>query len=179
MTKWIVGLGLAALAFCSPPAVARTTIIEPEGARYPYQRWVDEARVPTPAVTLSIVEEPCESIDDWAPACTRPGSYTIWMAASLRPRATLWHEVGHNFDYYTLPEWARQRFATLIAYSGPWQGVPNDGSERFAQAYDTCAALGPAYPGDPNLAIRGNGLGGIRNVTFRAICRMITRVGRL
>lgn len=165
-------VGLACLAVFPGVAQAHTTIVEPVGSHFPYQQWVDEAKVPTPNVTLTVEEEGCPGAE--APACTEPGAYTIWDAAEYKPRKVFYHELGHNFDYYVLPEWARVRFSRLTGNSRDWSADPSGPNEMFAEAYARCAITGPDFRGDPNLMITGN-LGGIRQTTYRAICRLILR----
>jgi hypothetical protein len=162
----LVGLFLAVAA----PASASTTIIAPAGSAVPYTEWVAEAKVPTPPVTLTVVEARC--FDDEAAACTSSGTFTIWDADEGEPRATFWHELGHNFDYYALPAWARERFEILTEDARPWTADPNGPNENFASAYARCAETGPRFRGDPNLRIKGNGAA-IDRVTYRRICRMI------
>ena len=49
---------MAALALLVPTAAAaHTTITEPAGSHFPYQQWIDESAVPTPDVTIEVVEE--------------------------------------------------------------------------------------------------------------------------
>jgi hypothetical protein len=95
-----------------------------------YQRWADESKVPTPDVTLRVIEEPCPGT--LAKGCTIEDSYAIWLDLTFtgRHRATFLHELGHNFDYYELDDWARVAFADLY---GEWN------KEAFAESYRFCA----------------------------------------
>lgn len=174
-----VGLIAAALfALGASDAQAHTTITCEPCSR-PYQRWVDEAKVPTPDVTLTVVEAPCpELAEDFAWACTAGGAYTIWDAdpQTDEPKETFLHELGHNFDYYTLPQWARERFQWLVGDTRYWTADPNGPNEHFASAYAYCALTGSKFRGDPDLLLKGNG-GGIRQITYRRICRMIQNIG--
>lgn len=179
MTKKILGLGLTALVLLVPAAQARTTIIAPAGSKTPYQRWVDESKIPTPSITLTIIESGCPSSEDFAWACTQQGSFTIWVGAEGRDRWTFYHELGHNFDYYVLSVWARTRFQRITnTLTLPWQFEGTDPAERFAETYAHCAERGVNSIGDPNLAIRGEGMGGMRNKEVRRLCRMVANVGR-
>lgn len=45
------------LALGASEAQAHTTIVAPPGAHFPYQQWVDEAKVPTPDATIAVVED--------------------------------------------------------------------------------------------------------------------------
>lgn len=181
-TRRLVVAGFVLIALCCgllgrvAMAEAKTTIIAPPDAHYPYQQWVDEAKVPTPDVTLSIIEDngPCLSPSDYAYACTGADTYTIWDISS--DREAFLHELGHNFDYYQLPAWVRQRFLLLTEDTRPWEADPNGANEHFATAFARCAATGSRFHGNPFLQIKGSG-GGIRQITYRAICRMIINVG--
>jgi hypothetical protein len=157
-------LAIAVLALGASEAQAHTTIVSPNPA---YQRWVDEAKVPTPDATLTMIPDsgPCEG----ATACTEDGSLTIWGSMD---REGFLHELGHNFDYYVMPAWARSRFEVLTKDSREWLSGPD---EHFASAYARCALVGPRFHGDPNLFVKGNGRA-VRQATFRAVCRMFVRL---
>jgi hypothetical protein len=159
MTKWILGLALAAALLLAPVAEAHTTIIEPMGSRFPYQRWIDESLVPTPDVTIEVIptelSHGCPSREASYPACTSPELNTIWFdeaAFALFPatggmrnvRHVFMHEIGHNFDQDVLPEWARGWFEEIYGLEGPWSTdveprsatAPN---ELFAEDYASCS----------------------------------------
>lgn len=162
-----------AAALWTPTAQAGTTIVPPAGSPIPYQQWVQEARVPTPHVALTIVEEPCVFLDDFAQACTSPETGTIWFGGG--GRTTFYHELGHNFDYYELTESARVRYMTLIGRSGQGWRQPGTFSphELFAESY-----LGCAYR--PRMSQDGTVMGqevvgGWR--VHNRVCRLIQRVG--
>lgn len=126
MKKFLL-VALGGLALCGQ---AQASTVITGGTSYPYQRWVDQAKVPTPDVTLEVIEEPCLVDGDYASGCTRLGTYTIWMTHSLGPRRTFLHELGHNFDYYALTDADRQAFANI---AGDWD------VELFAEVYRSCA----------------------------------------
>lgn len=150
-------------------------IVAPAGS--PYQRWADEAKVPTPSVTLTVIEEPCPTYlagGSEALACTMRGTNTIWMSPEAwSPKETFFHELGHNFDYYDLTEWERNRFRGLVHDYRPWEANPEGPNEGFAAAYALCA-MGTHSHGDPRLFITEHRTD-IRQATLRAICRMIDR----
>ena len=171
---YLVAVGLALLGL--PASAQAHTTISCEPCSHPYQRWVDEAKVPTPDVTLALIEEPCPLAVE-SPACTRQGSYAIWEdPQTILPRETFLHELGHNFDYYVLPEWARSYFRWLTDDFRDWTADPNGPNEHFAMAYAACALTGAKFRGDPELNIKGNGAR-IRQKTYRRVCRMIAYVG--
>jgi hypothetical protein len=130
LMRWIAVLvGVLVMA---APAQAATTISPESGTSFPYQQWVDEAKVPTPDVTLRVVEQGCHGSYGYATACTRRDSYTIWLdpTVATRRRAAFLHELGHNFDYYALTDADRQAFANI---AGDWD------VELFAEVYRSCA----------------------------------------
>jgi hypothetical protein len=145
MTKLILSCA-AAFLLIAPAADAATTIIEPVGSHFPYQRWIDESAVPTPDVTIEVIEYEGETgCYDFAEACTAPSEDKVWMAATedvgFYPRHAFMHEIGHNFDADVMSEWARERFDALYGLSGPWRGAPGEmtPSEWFAEAYAECS----------------------------------------
>ena len=101
---------LAALAAAPGPAAAATDVDPPAGA-FPYQQWVDDAKVPTPDVEIHVIETMCPpELAGFALACTAKGTYTIWLSPEGGDRATFLHELGHNYDYYELGRWASRQF---------------------------------------------------------------------
>lgn len=153
----IVVLALAVVAFAigwtPASAAAHTTIIEPIGSHFPYQRWVDESAVPTPDVSMEVIEEPagvgCPSLAKEVigqfPACTDTHKH-IWIGAEeiegVHPREIFMHEVGHDFDALDMTEWARERFEALYNLPGPWfysEQEWNSPGEWFATAYAECS----------------------------------------
>jgi hypothetical protein len=102
--------------------------------------------VPTPNVTLSVVETPCPpevSPNDPANACTQRGAYTIWMDPVNGSRERFLHELGHNFDYYQFGKFGSRRFRAILDDERPWRTNPGDiglsPHEIFAEAYSVCA----------------------------------------
>ncbi len=117
-------------------AQASTTVIPPEGA-YPYQHWVDKAKVPTPDVRLRVIEATSGCSE--GSACTREGSYTIRLDPRWITRRTFLHEVAHNFDYYNMDGPGRLAFERINRDTRPWRSSPNSPHERFAEGYSLCA----------------------------------------
>lgn len=118
--RWI---GLVAVVWLAMGGVAEAqTVISPESdARFPYQRWVNQAKVPTPDVSLRIVmgidRDYCEPEAD---GCTLPNESVIWLRPELPgwlTRLMFLHELGHNY------------FAATGA----------EDSERLADSYALCA----------------------------------------
>lgn len=113
-----------AVVLCAPPQ--------------PYQRWADEARVPSVqrAVTLRLAGCP----DDPGRSCTQEGLPEIWLARTPRARHDLYHEMGHLFDYFGMTGAARAQFRSLRHDTRPWRSPPNSPNEQFAEAYAFCAS---------------------------------------
>lgn len=133
----LVGAGVLASS-----AQARTAIVPPAGALYPYQQWADESRVPTPDVTLSVVED-SSGCGGEGLRCTSAGTFTMWIAPWLDgwrgARKAFHHELGHNFDYYVMSDLDRAAFAALLKDPRPWDEAPSSLKEKFAEAYKWCA----------------------------------------
>lgn len=105
-----------------------STVIVAEGAALPYQQWVDEAKVPTPAGVLMVIEHTDQPGDcnELALACT--DGETIWVSTWIPGlKKTFMHELGHVFAYQH-PE--------LAAFE----------DERFADIYSLCARLARIDP---------------------------------
>lgn len=127
--------------------------------------------MPTPDVTLSVMEEPCPlPYGQFAWACTEENAYTIWDDGTERPRETFFHELGHNFDFYVLPQWGRDRFRWILADEREWTVRPDGPNEHFAETYARCAILGSRFHHDPHLSFGGRKIGG--NL-YRRLCRLV------
>jgi hypothetical protein len=133
------------LALGASEAQAHTTIIEPTGSHHPYQQWVDEARVPTPAGTITVVES---TLDCGEPDLGCTDGTTIWVEWPAN-RFTFLHELGHLFAFQH-PE--------LAAFT----------SERFANSYSLCARLTRIAPGWNYLNDEG-----MRGSRLQKICEAI------
>ena len=182
---------LAAVLFLLAPGVskAQTTIVEPTGSHFPYQRWVDEARMPTPNVTITLEEtgasHGCPRREQNYAGCTVPSENLMWLAPETIAgvaRHIFYHELGHNVDVDLLPEWMRWRFMAIMRLAGEWIGSGEPVSslspnEQFAEVYADCAILpyvsageqlgrGPILGADP--------IGG--RVRHNQICRMLGKL---
>lgn len=196
--KWL-GVLLAIGLLVPAGAQAHTTITEPVGSHFPYQQWVDEAKVPTPEVTIAVIETSaewgCPDAGHNVAACAVGAPLDrIYIApeaaARVSPRKTFYHELGHFADYDSLEEWMRSRFMELLRLAPPWRPGPEDAStapdEVFADSYAQCAMLpylprhyrgpregvfeyGPIFREDP--------IGG--RLTHNKVCRMVQGQGKL
>lgn len=144
--KWVAAL-VGVLVFASS-AQAATVISEESGTRFPYQRWVVRAALPTPPITIRVAEEPCPFMS--APACTEPGGPIYMDPAAFttraHERATFMHELGHQYDYTRLADANRARFMAIYGLVGPWYQPDNpdystNPAERFADRYSILALL--------------------------------------
>lgn len=123
------------------------TVIVAEGASLPYQRWVDQARVPTPEVTLAVVEHSDHPSDCYTPALGCTDGETIWVATWATSKSTFFHELGHVFALH---------HPDLAAFE----------DERFADIYSLCARLARIDSGWPY----GAGEGLIPGFRLRRFC---------
>ena len=154
-------------------ARAQTTIIEPPEARWPFQAWIDGGLLPTPTVTISVVEEdiyspdwPCGESGACVEAAISPIYFgTIWRdAATARP--LFWHEMGHEFDAYVLSEAQRARLMVLLGFRDvPWWGGGEfSAAEEFANVYSDCATRRSMWTGNVSRL-------------QRRLCHLIARMG--
>lgn len=175
MTRKILGLALAMLALGTGPAVAETQLVQADGSRHGLQMWVEEMKMPSPDVTLTLLSSNCPFLESTGiiKACTRRGDYTIWFPRG--DHETLFHEIGHNVDYYVAPEWMRYRFRVLTGDWRDWEADPNGPNESFAAAYARCSVLGAKFKGDPNIGL-GPFNAMLSNHRFRQICRLLARL---
>lgn len=146
----IVTVALVAVLVCLIWAAASkgaTVIVAPAaGTGLPYQAWVNEAQVPTPDVTLTIVED-SSGCQGQGSACTVEGGQTIWIdptpfegvgVSEDDVHETLLHEVGHQAGY-RMPPWVLARFEAMRGDPRPWRQAPNAPIEQFAEAWRLCA----------------------------------------
>lgn len=143
------------------PALARgsTAIVEPPAAQIPYQQWVDAAKVPTPDLQVTVIEEPCPGYLN-SNGCTLENDRLYLHPERIGlPSQGPWlflHEIGHIFDRLYMTDSGRAAFSGIFADTRPWEWLespttlrPGPGTigppmERFAQAYSECAIKGPA-----------------------------------
>lgn len=144
MPKWVISI-LAVLAVAAPTSAgAHVTIIEPMGATRPWNSWVEEDWMPTPAVTISLVEN--TSGCAVALACT-DGYSTLWIMPIGTGKGVLYHELGHIFNYAYLLNYPERQEVVKKLMGHPrleWGWVESStsvrtGTEYFADAYSLCA----------------------------------------
>ncbi|HEY3186458.1 MAG TPA: hypothetical protein VGJ70_03220 [Solirubrobacteraceae bacterium] len=136
-----LALTAALLAFAAPAGA--TTLVLPGGSArpQPYQSWVDQSLVPTPAGTVTLRLAGCPSHWDGGVACADQASRTIYLGPGGRGRETFLHELGHIFDAEVMTDAARAGFQAALHLPGAWNdesaGAPP--LEMFADAYSLCA----------------------------------------
>jgi hypothetical protein len=126
-----VALAGTVMLLAAAPASASTTITVEDGSPdYPYQRWVDKAKVPTPDVPVEVREEPCG--DPGLRACTdlHPGgSATMYLPPQRGARALFYHELGHVF-YWNIDESDYARITAKLTTAD---------AQARTDAYSVCA----------------------------------------
>lgn len=135
-----------ALLVLAGSAHAHTRLVLPDGSAAPIeQRWLDEFKVPTPNITITLRrDEACPG--GGTLACSIPG--TIWLSGcsdAALCRHALAYEIGHQISY-RMPDWLRWRFeATMHMPYTPWStgaAYTQDGGlgeADWSDAYSQCA----------------------------------------
>jgi hypothetical protein len=168
--SWALVAG-AVLWLAAEQAQAETTTIICNPCSEAYQRWVDDAEVPTPSTTLTVLEQPCPipPISYPAHTCTSPEAAIIWFGDG--GRQTFYHELGHNLDYQ-MPTWVRERYMGILGRTGEWvqpSVLHHSPNELFAESYALCAFKLWVPRGG---AVQGQSPVGGRRVHNR-VCRLI------
>jgi hypothetical protein len=142
-------VALAALVL-APSAQAGTTLVGADGQTgpQPYQRWVDEARVSTPDVQITLHLEGCPH---QAPppgevlGCATQDPPAIWLP-NPRDRQTLMHEIAHFFDAREMTARNRRTFRAIMKEGGRGWLTPQADRfdtgplfEQFAEGWRMCA----------------------------------------
>jgi hypothetical protein len=132
---------VAVLGLAVPGAAQATTLALEDGTigPQPYQGWVDAARVPTVARTVTLRLDGCRESE--LLACAPGGDGMIDVAPEWMSRHVLFHELGHLFDDGAMSPGTREAFKALVHRGGPWDGPAetNPPNEQFAEAYALCA----------------------------------------
>lgn len=133
------GLLVTAVALVlAADAQGETTISVGDGpGSRPYAEWVEDAKVPTPNVSVMVYESR-EGCDYWASSCVTGREIRLNMRDPYL-RAVFYHELGHIFDSFELDDAARDQFRAITADTRPWYTPPNSPHEQFAEAYSMCA----------------------------------------
>lgn len=141
LTRLAVIVTLLALMF--PANGIATTLISKDGTirPQPYQSWVDQANVPTPAgrIRLDLTANACGGY-----ICAFPRQSRIVMFSGLidnYTRPELLHEIGH---IYSFRHQELHRLFLRIFGAPRWTWLTE---EWFAQGYSWCATRFRALPG--------------------------------
>lgn len=104
---------------------------------HPYQRWADEAKVPTVDAVVHEVACPTST----TPGCALGGQ--IWMPPDYtQPKRLFLHELGHLYDEAVLTTDDRAWFMARVFRDGrAWYQGP---IELFAELYRRCAVRATA-----------------------------------
>lgn len=140
----LVGMGAASAG--GAVRAGSTTIVAEDGLPdWPYQRWVNRARVPGLQRVVQVIERDCLPTSDLACAVptAQPGIFLnpAYNANILRP--VLLHEIGHLLDLFVLTQedrWALSNTLRLPAWdpsTNPEQAHSVSG-EAFASRYASC-----------------------------------------
>lgn len=161
---------LLAAALATAPAATAAVVVDQHGhvAPRPWQRWIDESRIPIPPWVLRLNFADCPAYNDedvWG--CASPTGDEIWVSPRTdrgMMRHLFFHEVGHWFDVRALNDHDRDVFRRIAgvgalrqAYglrgNGSWfapaprrnvSSVMLAPSEVFADAFDACAGYNRA-----------------------------------
>jgi hypothetical protein len=169
---------LAGLVAATAPADARTVLVARSGKPMPsrWQRWARQSLVPVVDGRVQVVLSGCPAHPQ-AVGCTysnRLSTVYVDKHRAVLP-ATLYHELGHLFDWRVLNNRDRRRFKRLVGQPRQgWFRGRREPAEQFAEAYSFCARYRriksirtyATYGYDPSPA------------AHRAACRLIARAAR-
>ena len=147
-------LAVGALCACLPAgapagrqgpesARSRTVLVARSGRTMParWQRWVKRSIVPIVdgRVKVSLAGCPAHPRAVGCVYSTRLSTVYIDQDRAVLP-ATLYHELGHLFDWRVLNNRERRRFKRLVGRSkSGWFSGKTQPAEQFAEAYSFCA----------------------------------------
>ena len=124
-------------------ARSKTVLTARSGRALParWQRWVRRSLMPVVNGRVKVGMSGCPAHPRAIGCVYSTRLTTIYLdvrRASLP--ATLYHELGHLFDWRVLNNRERRRFRRLVGMSGRgWFGGKTPPAERFAEAYSFCA----------------------------------------
>ncbi|MGH2847224.1 MAG: hypothetical protein ACRDL0_14580, partial [Thermoleophilaceae bacterium] len=131
-------LGATGSALAHPPAP-----IGPSGApiRGKFHSWLHKSKAPLVRGRLRIKVGSCPTRPLFVGCVFTKRPRTIFLsAAARRPRAVLYHELGHTFDLRVLRPRHRARFKRLMRIrTRGWFTSSPPAAEHFADAYALCA----------------------------------------
>lgn len=90
------------------------------------------------SVETTIVEQSCPTTD-YETSCTGPEFGSVVYIAGNANRWSVWHELGHQFDYRYMTNADRGTFLYLTRQQDrAWRSPPNSPNEQFAEAFMAC-----------------------------------------
>jgi hypothetical protein len=158
-----------------PNAASAVTLVTPDGqVAQPYQRWANAAKVPTPNVSVVLMDggpfaspSAAPSTVDRLATITLGGTYPT----ALTRRYAFLHELGHIFDFTMLSDSDRATFLATVKRPQWWDTSSKPGGELFADAYAFCAL-------NRRLLGLDEGYGYVPSRhAFRRVCAMVRRAG--
>ena len=115
----------------------------PSGAplRGAFHTWLHQAKAPLVRGRLRVLLGRCPGAPHFVGCIFTRRPRTIYLSpAARRPRAVLYHELGHTFDLRVLAPRHRKRFKRLMGIHGRgWFSSSPPAAEHFADAYALCA----------------------------------------
>lgn len=180
-----LSIGLLLILALGPGTADAVTLAPIEGApTQRYQAWADRAKVPTVSAAVQFYLRSDPSCPGGRTSCA--GNVPLRIFLGDHDRWTLYHELGHIFDYVVMGSGAggdpfattswRQRFLAIRGDSGGWRQGVNPPHEHFAQAYMFCAMDPRKLPRGPRKGfIWQYGYAGTTDRQHRRSCRLIYR----
>jgi hypothetical protein len=134
----VVATGLVAAPVLAHPPAPITDDGRPIGGKV--HTWMHAAKVPLVGGRVQIRREGCPGYPTFVGCVISSRPRTLYLRhGSRRPRAVLYHELGHVFDIRVLNGHERRRFKRILGVHSGWfeGGLPP--AEWFADGYATCA----------------------------------------
>lgn len=193
---------LVALLIVVPATANGTTVTDTysTATMQPYQRWADEAKVPTLAITVRVVtgseaDRVCTGGDPTNTSTLGCGGLLGWTLlrtklswSDRKPwtlRDVFLHELGHQFYMSKVSKPNAQRFIEAAGYrrfvrehlTDKPEVLEHYTSEWFAEGYRVCAKYGERIPkrGVPYTAYGYS----VTKTEHVRVCRLIARIGKL
>ena len=165
-----------------PRDAEAVTLVPFDSPVQPYQSWADRARVPTVSASVDFYLRSDSTCPDGRASCA--GDLPLRIFLGDGGRWTLYHELGHIFDYVVMGAGAdpsavsawRQQFLFIRRDPRGWREGVNPPVEQFAQAYMFCAMNPRRLPGGSRERfIWDYGYAGTTKRQHRRSCKLIYR----
>lgn len=125
------------LALGAGEAQAHTIVLKAQNDGRSYQRWVNEAKVPTPDITVRVQLQ-------YGALLAYDGQGSIWIFPKFVGWGGFYEALGMVFDQTLLTDDLRNRFLSIIDKpSMPWifANPSSGGGSYFYDIYSLCARL--------------------------------------